>query len=165
VPLKILALDLGTDTGVAHNLNGSLEAHTLKLATAKEITSWGKQRLTRRNDERIHRFAAFLKSLPAPDAVVWEDVNFSSYTSQVQLWSSYRTTVWLAFGKSCLLECVPVGTLKKFATGNGGADKAMMEAALFRQYPEWKGRGLNDDALDALFLWLWAEKTFARLKS
>ena len=49
-------------------------------------------------------------------------------------------------------EGVPVGTIKRFATGKGNADKAAMVAAM-------KARGFNpadDNEADALALLLWA---------
>jgi Holliday junction resolvasome RuvABC endonuclease subunit len=165
--VKILALDLGTHLGLAHNFNeGKITAESHDLATAKEITAWGKQRWDRRNDPRIHRLALLLAGItqPVPDVVCFEDVQFSSFTKQTQLWASYRTVVWLVFGQKAVLECVPVSTLKKFATGHGGADKSMMAAALYREHPELEKSGFTDDAVDAIFLLKWATKNLSRLK-
>lgn len=163
--MKILALDLGTNLGIAHNLNpsGELVAETRVLASATEITAWGKERLTRRCDPRVLRLQELFQSFPPVDIVAFEDVEFSTYTKQTQLWSAYRTTLWLSFGRSCLIECVPVTTLKLFATGSGAADKAQMAAALYRQHPEWKNKGLDDNAVDAIFLWKWANHNLARM--
>jgi Holliday junction resolvasome RuvABC endonuclease subunit len=157
---------LGTNTGYAHNLAGEsiLTAGTWKLATPKEITQWGKERWTRRNDPRIHRLQQYLVSLPKPDVVVFEDVEFSTYTLQTQLWSSFRTCVWLTLGKSCLLECVPVATLKKFATGHGGAKKEQMAEALFKQDPGFRDQQLDDNAIDAIWLFRWAQMHLSRVK-
>jgi Holliday junction resolvasome RuvABC endonuclease subunit len=162
--VKILALDLGTNIGVAHNFNGDLEATTHTLATDREITEWGKKRITRRCDPRMARLHKILSDFPTPDIVVFEDVEFSSYTKQTQLWASFRTTVWLAFGPKCQIECVPVTTLKKFATGHGGATKEQMAAALFRQQPELKDAGLDDNAIDAIWLFSWAAQNLSRMK-
>ena len=52
-------------------------------------------------------------------------------------------------------EGVPVGTIKRFATGRGNADKAAMVAAM-------KARGFNpadDNEADALAILLWAIET------
>lgn len=162
--MRILALDLGTNTGFAHNFNGDLEAGTWELATDKEIAAWGKNRLRRRCDPRMQRLSNILVELPKPDIVVFEDVEFSTYTGQTQLWASYRATVWLALGNKCYLECVPVKTLKKFATNNGSADKAQMAAALYRQQPELKTAGLDDNAVDAIWLYSWAVQNLSRMK-
>lgn len=170
--MKILALDLGTSTGFCHNLFSrglledadTVEAGAWQLATAKEIAAWGKTRITRRRDPRVERLHNLLSKLPAPDVVCYEDVQFASYTKQVQLWSSFRAAVWLAFPANAFIECVPVGTLKKFATGSGAADKDAMAAALYREYPELKSRKLNSDAVDAIWLFNWAVKNLSRMK-
>jgi len=135
---------------------------TLKLATAKEVTQWGKERLTRTCDPRMDRLWDFLHSMPTPDIVVFEDVEFSSYTKQTQLWASFRSVVWLRYGhgRGVLLECVPVSTLKKFATGAGNANKNGMERAATRLGINVDG--LDDNAIDALHLWRWAERNLTR---
>lgn len=159
----ILALDLGTKTGYCygHDIQ-NLTVGTKVLAKPKEITEWGKSRLTRRGDPRIFRFWEFLAGLPAADIVVFEDVEFASYTKQVQLWAGFRTAVWLRFGtgRGTLLECVPVSTLKKYATGAGNADKNGMRRALERE--RITVDGLDDNAIDALHLWRWAERNLTR---
>jgi len=166
--MKILALDLGTKTGVAANweppwLHGA-PAITLQLGAPKEITGWRKQRQTRRGDPRVDRLYFFLRGLhPDPDLVVFEDVEFSSYTAQTQLWSSLRSAVWLAFTGISVVDCVSVTTLKKFATGAGNADKAMMEFAALKQCPELKKFKLDDNAIDAWWLLQWAEKHLGRM--
>ena len=165
---KILALDLGTKTGYCYGDSiSTLKVGTWKLATAKEVTQWGKERLTRRCDPRCARLWHELDRLPKPDIVVFEDVEFASYTKQVQLWASLRAAVWLSYGgfsgcgySGVLLECVPVGTLKKFATGAGNANKNGMERAATRLGLEVSG--LDDNAVDALHLWRWAERNLSR---
>lgn len=164
--MKILALDLGTNLGIAHNLNpsGELVAETRVLASAKEITAWGKSRMTRRCDPRALRMQELLLSFPPADVVVFEDVEFSTYTKQTQLWATWRTILWISFGRSSsVIECVPVTTLKRFATGSGAADKDQMAAALYRQSPELLNNSLDDNAVDAIFLWKWANHNLARM--
>lgn len=163
--VKILALDLGTKTGVAWNYGRwPNNAMTWKLATPQEIKAWGKARIDRRCDPRILRLALQLKQCEQSDIVVFEDVEFSTYTKQTQLWSSLRAAVWLAFaGTKTILECVPVTTLKKFATGSGLADKAAMKKALFKQFPEIRP-DLDDNAIDALWVMKWAEHNLGRIK-
>jgi Holliday junction resolvasome RuvABC endonuclease subunit len=158
---NILALDLGTDTGWAMNCGSILQAGTWNLASPAEIKQWGLDRMRRRRDPRVTRFFDTLRKVEADchvDIVVFEDVQFSTYTAQTQLWSSFRSAVWLAFREPIIIECVPVGTLKQFATGSFRATKEMMQRSLFRFAPRWKSATLlNDDAVDALWLWYWAE--------
>jgi hypothetical protein len=163
--MKILALDLGTKAGVAHNLGGELYADTWTLASPKEIAVWNEQRITRRQDPRVLRFYKKLCSLSRPDAIIFEDVLFSSYTLQVQLWASLRSAVWLAFPNDVTIESVPVTTLKKFATNAGNADKELMARHLYLQHPEWRTAKLDDNAVDALWLFYWAQHTLSRIKN
>jgi hypothetical protein len=69
----------------------------------------------------------------------------------------------LAFGPEVVYECVPVSTLKKFATGSGAADKKMMQTALFRMHPEFKTANLDENAIDAIWILQWAKTNLARI--
>jgi hypothetical protein len=106
---------------------------------------------------------SYLRALPTPDLVVFEDVQFSTYTKQAQLWPSWRTVVWLTFSGRSIIDCVPVATLKLFATGYGQADKALMEKKLKALHPEIPCDNLGDDAIDAIWIWLWAKHNLARI--
>lgn len=164
VAMNILALDLGTHTGVAQGsfLTG-FKAGTWTLATPKEIRGWNCQGLLRRLDPRIRRFASKVgEAQLSADLLVFEDVQFSSSTFQTQLWSSFRGALWTV--AICPVACVPVGTLKKFATGSGAADKADMSAALYHKFPQTKNNGWDDNAIDAIWLWLWAQNTIAKAR-
>lgn len=171
--MRILALDLGTATGYAYD-----DAHegpvcgTWKLASTKEVTAWGKDRSTRRCDPRVGRLFDLVRTLDAVhwfDVIIFEDVQFASSTYQVQLWSSLRAAVWLGckITKPKHFDCVPVATLKKFATGNGSADKTQMLAAAKRKKllddPK-EFDDCDDNAIDALHLYDWAKQNLSRMK-
>lgn len=161
--MDILALDISSSTGYAFNRGGLFQAGTWKLSTKTEVAAWGKVRLTRRKDPRIERLCKHVATLGQFDVLIWEDVTFQSTTWQTQLWSSLRTAVWLC-GLAQHFECVPVQTLKKFATGKGGADKAGMSAALEREHPQlWARYGADDDTVDAIWIHLWAQKNLQRM--
>lgn len=169
----ILALDLGSHTGFAVEAGGCpLACGTWELVSEKNLRHTRKLRMNRRLDPRIpalwHRINSLHESLQL-DWIVWEDVLFQSSTAQTQLWSSFRTVCWL-FGhlRGVGLECLPVGSLKKFATGNGAADKNAMARALVRQDSRFKldsrgvidtltGGVLDDNACDAIHLLSWAK--------
>lgn len=162
--MKILGLDLGTKTGYAYNdEENRIRAGTWVLATPKEVTQWGKERQTRTRDPRVERLCERLSSLPIFDIVVFEDVQFASYTKQVQLWSALRSAVWLC-GKSKIFECVDVKKLKVWATGNGNADKDKMRHFLERRHPAQYHSSFDDNAVDAIWLYLWANINLARTK-
>lgn len=169
-----LALDLATATGWAYNSSSGFLAGTEVLAGKKEISEFAKDRRDRRDDPRVSRLWTFLRRWTTIDYVVFEDVEFSSSTKQVQLWSSFRAAMWIAI-PGAHFEAVPVGTLKKFA-GHGSATKEMMAKFLVKQYPERfaltprgqvfdriHGRQLDDNAVDAIWLWLWAKKNLGRI--
>ena len=161
--MNILALDLGTKTGWCEVNNGEEMLGTWKLATKEEVTQWGKERLTRRCDPRARRLyelvcGMFLRQKKfRPNAVVFEDVEFSTFTLQTQLWSALRAAVWIAVPPGTLIECVGVSALKKFATGHGGATKEMMMRAAPNSL-----RGHDDNAIDAWHLAQWAKRNLSR---
>ena len=180
--MKILALDLGTTTGWAFGDTFKMESLSCGseiLGTKEQIRQAGLTRMDRRRDPRITRFHAWLAlkwTLLTPDWIVFEDVQFSKTTQQTQLWASFRAVLWI-FQLASNLECCPVGTLKKFATGNGAADKLLMAKMLVQQHPrfQWEkckkvnkvkdtrtGDFLDDNAVDAIHLLHWAKRTLAR---
>jgi Holliday junction resolvasome RuvABC endonuclease subunit len=127
-------LDLGTKTGYASLIDGREASGTWVLAKPSELHKEKVNRLDRRNDIRITRLFDLISSYHATARFDWaffEDVNFLSTQLQAQLWASLRAAVWLNGRDGSLqIDCVPVGTLKKFATGNGSATKDMMAHAL-----------------------------------
>jgi len=155
----VLAIDLGTNTGFCYNRAAEIFQGTWTLATTKEVAQWGRDRLRRRKDPRVERLCEHLDALGGFSLVVFEDVLFGSTTYATQLWSGLRSSVWLC-AQGGIFECVPVGTLKAFATGNGHATKEQMSAALRRKHPEHWTPALNDDAIDATFLYLFAKQNF-----
>jgi len=158
-------------TGWSTYVDGTLESGTWVLATPKEVQIFTKEGLTRTGDPRFHRLIRLLQKLPAAfDVVAFEDVQFSSYTYQTQLWSALRCAVWHVFSRDPRVEvrAVPVGTLKKYATNHGGATKKMMAAWLLKKHPTRyavntnrpkrcllktaSGRPMDDNEIDALHL-------------
>lgn len=177
--MKILALDLGTCTGWAiREGNGRLGAGSQLLATEKQLSAQRKLRGDRRNDMRIRVLWEFLEDMEESvgfDAIVFEDVQFVRSTAQAHLWASFRTTIWLyAYLHEKTVECLATGKLKVFATGCGSATKEMMAAWLAKGYPDvarvYDGALrlvdndaiLDDNAVDAIHLLLWAEKVLKK---
>lgn len=186
--MKILSLDLATNTGYAYNDNrNEFHCGTWLLATDKELKAARKSRMNRRRDPRVVSLFKRLHGLHGMnlfDVIVFEDVAFSSYTLQCQLWSSFRAATWLTpalmqIGNP-IFEAVPVGTLKKFATGHGGATKEMMVRALIKTDPHFTQNEdpacaywhpdahtsirVDDNAVDAVWLWKWAKHNLSRIK-
>jgi Holliday junction resolvasome RuvABC endonuclease subunit len=180
--VNTLALDLGTKTGFAFNEGTDFYCGTWTLARAKEITAQHKTRMDRRSDIRVQRLFNIVRyhlDTHRIDAILFEDVLFSSSRMQTQLWSSLRTAVWLVAHASGIssIECVPTGTLKKFA-GHGGATKEMMGKFLCardtrfcrvgERNPKFffrKGEALqeiDDNAIDAVWLHRWAQQNLCK---
>lgn len=163
---KILALDLGTLTGYCYGDPKHLVCGTWKLAAAKEISFWHKHRLDRRCDPRFSRLMKHLAAVRdqyTPEVVVWEDVEFVMHQRQAQLWPTWRAAIWATFDpEKVVLECVPVGTLKAFATGNGAATKEQMAKHFNHNGPE--RAEYDDNAIDAWHAWHWAKQLFSRVK-
>jgi Holliday junction resolvasome RuvABC endonuclease subunit len=128
---------------------------TICLAKPAEVTQWSRAGLLRGNDPRISRLYDAVAEFPSPiSLIVFEDVVFASTTYQAQLWASFRAAVWLAAAhrrEPITFLPVPVGTLKKFATGNGAADKQAMKAAAERA--GFDCTEFDDNAVDAIHLW------------
>jgi hypothetical protein len=162
----ILGLDLGRKTGwaVAGEALGSriICAGTWTLATPKEVAAMGLNKDNRNRDIRVPRLQGFLeatlKRFSPVRAIFFEDVQFKVRgLQQIQLWSSLRAVVWLTQGVRCV--AVPVGTLKKFATGFGNASKGQMEAALcLKASKDW-----DDNAIDAVHLVLYGQQFLSKL--
>lgn len=85
--------------------------------------------------------------------IAFEDVQFHNSTAQSHLWASLRGVMWAAAGDRPIgWHAIPVGTIKKFATGRGDASKTMMMNALL-------GLGLcitDDNEADAIWVGLCA---------
>lgn len=168
--MNLLALDLGTKTGYAAT-NGptSFACGTWILAKKEEITAARKLRMDRRCDPRFLTLLWKLKLLHSAiplDYILFEDVQFSSTTMQTQLWTAFRSAVWCMTEFGIQVDCVPVGTLKKFATGNGGATKEMMARRLVQTAMRFRmeknevidtstGEVIDDNAVDAIYLYRW----------
>lgn len=181
--MNILALDLGTHTGYAYNHGSNFFCGTWDLATPREVRDQRRCRGDRRGDLRVFRLTQHIRELLNAypfDFIVFEDVQFSSSTMQTQLWASLRTAVWLADNvpnSETVIDCVPVGTLKKFA-GHGGASKEDMAAFLmktdtrfcrigklnpkfFFRASEENLKPIDDNSIDAVWIWKWAKRNLA----
>lgn len=158
--MTIAAFDLGNHTGIAINSGDTVSIETKKWSTDAEDRVSRGSRMDRRRDPRVVRFFEYVRDCPA-QLLVFEDVLFVKSRIQAHLWASYRTALWLGAGNR-MIECVATGVLKKFASGNGGATKEQMETALKRKHPTRWTMGLDDNAIDAIWLWIWAQQNLSR---
>ena len=142
-----LALDLGTTLGWALRLSGQVMSGTEHFKVGRfEGGGMRYLRFVRWLDD-LARFAGL------PSTVCFEEVRrhrgidaahaYGGLLAQLTAWCERHGVPY---------QGVPVGTIKKFATGKGNADKAAMIAAMER-----RGHTPTDDnEADALALLHWA---------
>jgi Holliday junction resolvasome RuvABC endonuclease subunit len=166
--VRTLALDLGTRTGWALMAGQEIiESGTELLASEEELRQQRREGKERTAEIRFARFLDFvaLELAAGVTRIVFEDVIFAGSQAQTQLWASLRAVIWVAARRSNLdVFCVPVATLKVFATGNGSAKKLEMALALALAQPAQyaadaetgllrrNGRPLDDNEVDAIWL-------------
>ena len=140
--MSILALDLGTKTGWCA---GTAEHHVSGVAKfeAGRFTGGGMRYL---------RFRSWLKDVyeAYPFTVVYfEEVRRHVATDAAHVYGGLLATLtaWCEENKIAY-EGVPVGTIKKFATGKGNAPKDAMVAAV----RSWGYSPRDDNEADAIAL-------------
>jgi Holliday junction resolvasome RuvABC endonuclease subunit len=106
---------------------------------------------------RFHGWLREMLDLAGPiDRIVFEEVRRHIGTDAAHVFGGLLATLtsWAELN-GIPYEGVPVGTIKRFATGKGNADKAAVIAAV-------RARGFNpadDNEADALAILLWATET------
>lgn len=142
--MAVLALDLGTTTGWCLGEFGG--------ATASGV--WGlKPNRFEGGGMRFVKFRAELAKVHAAlvvDQVFFEEVRRHAGTDAAHIYGGLMAhlTEWCEANR-IPYEGVPVGTIKKFATGKGNADKAAMMAAV----QSWGHNPVDDNEADAIALW------------
>ncbi len=148
---SMLCLDLGTLTGFA-----------LQTADGAIVSGTGSFRPSRYDGGGVRylRFRTWLDSM-AQDAagigvVHYEEVRSHVGTDAAHVFGGLLATLTAWCEQNTIpYQGVPVGTIKRFITGKGNADKAAVIAAV-------RARGYNptdDNEADALAILLWAIET------
>lgn len=139
--MRILAIDPGTHCGWAIWQEGRILASGTWQLSSRRHEGGGM---------RLLRFERFLtEALQAVTLIAYEEVRrhlgtdaahiYGALTGEIQKQGEVRKIPYYA---------VPVGTIKKFATGKGNADKATMVAAGAKLW----GQELPEDETDARFI-------------
>lgn len=149
--MKILALDLATKTGWALVVNG-------------RVTESGVQDFSKRRGEsngvlflRARKWLISFRALAAPDLVAYEQAHFRGGAATEICVGLQTRAQEIAAEWGVESAPVPTGTLKKWATGSGSADKAYMiewATASIGRKPE------DDNEADAIAVGLWAAEQF-----
>ena len=144
----ILALDLGTTTGWAlRSHDGLITSGTTSFRPGR-FDGGGMRYL------RFTNWLTEVDRLSGPIAAIWfEEVRRHVGTDAAHVYGGLMATLtaWAEL-RGIPYEGVPVGTIKRHATGKGNADKQAVIAAI-------KAKGHNpqdDNEADALALLLWA---------
>ena len=149
--MSILALDLGTKTGWSHIGNDGLIASGVTELRNDRWQGGGMRFLRFRTwlDEIYRLTGGF-------DQLFYEQVRRHAGTDASHLYGGWLAilSVWCE-QHNVPFQGVPVGTIKKFATGKGNANKAaMMVAARERGFSP-----ADDNEADAIAILLWAIET------
>ena len=147
---SILALDLGTTTGWALKPPSGLIASGTVSFRPSRYDGGGMRYL---------RFRSWLNHLVAANAVsavYFEEVRRHVGTDAAHIYGGFLAclSAWCE-EHGIAYQGVPVGTIKRFATGKGNADKAAVIDAL-------RERGFSptdDNEADAIAILLWANAT------
>ena len=146
-----LALDLGTSTGWALRAPDGLITSGAVSFRPGRFDGGGMRYL------RFTNWLAELDRLSGPIAAIWfEEVRRHAGTDAAHVYGGLMATLtaWAEL-RGVPYEGVPVGTIKRFATGKGNASKGAMIAAV-------RARGFSpadDNEADAIAILLWAIET------
>ena len=147
----LLAIDLGTTTGWAlRSVDGIITSGKVSFRPSR-YDGGGMRYL------RFTNWLGELERLSGPIATIWfEEVRRHAGTDAAHVFGGLLATLtsWAEL-RGIPYGGVPVGTIKKFATGKGNANKAAMMAAA-------RTRGFSpadDNEADAIAILLWAIET------
>ncbi|MFQ5510204.1 MAG: crossover junction endodeoxyribonuclease RuvC [Leptospirillia bacterium] len=147
----ILALDLGTTTGWAvRAADGTVTSGTMSFKPGR-FEGGGMRFL------RFKRWLAEIELLAGrPTTVYFEEVRRHAGVDAAHAYGGFmgQLTAWCEL-RGVPYQGVPVGTIKKYATGKGNAGKAAVIAAVRERGYE----PADDNEADAIALLLWAMET------
>ena len=148
---NLLTIDLGTTTGWAlKSQSGLITSGTVSFRPGR-YDGGGMRYL------RFQNWLTELDQLAGPIATIWfEEVRRHAGTDAAHVYGGLMATLtaWAEM-RGVPYQGVPVGTIKKHATGKGNASKAMMiKAAQVRGY-----RPADDNEADAIAILHWALET------
>jgi len=148
---SVLALDLGTTTGWAlRGYDGLITSGTASFRPGR-FDGGGMRYL------RFTNWLTEIDRLSGPVETIWfEEVRRHTGTDAAHVYGGLMATLtsWAEL-RGVPYQGVPVGTIKKHATGRGNADKLAMIAAA-------RARGFSpadDNEADAIAILLWAMET------
>jgi len=121
-PKVLLAIDLGGTSGWAMWNNGTVSSGSISFTKAKGKRFEGP-------GMKFVRFSRWLRGIPTPDVIAFEAVRRHLGVDAAHAYGGYLshlTAFCDSHNPQIPYEGLSVGTIKKRATGNGGATKEMM---------------------------------------
>ena len=108
---------------------------------------------------KLRKFLAAAIQLGPDSMVVYEEVRGHKGVDAAQVYGGIVAMITeMCESQLIPYQGVPVGTIKKFATGKGNANKEAMVAAARMKWPELDIK--DDNQADALWLWAWAREEY-----
>lgn len=150
--MKMLTLDLGTHTGYAVSDRGRLQVSGVYLLKGSRYDGGGMRYLRFRT-----WLGEMLRTMGHIDAIYFEEVRRHASTDAAHVHGGLlaHLTAWCEEQQPKIpYQGVPVGTIKKHATGKGNAGKEQMVDAMVRRFSLQELK--DDNEADALAILAWA---------
>lgn len=142
--INIIALDLGTVTGWAAKMNGNLISGTETFRTDR--FSGGGMRFL-----RFRRWFEEILGAINPTAVYYEEVRRHMSTDAAHVYGGFMAALTSICEERSIPYCsIPVGTIKKHATGKGNASKDLMVSSARERWPDQDIK--DDNQADAIWI-------------
>lgn len=140
-----VAFDLGTHTGWATLIDGQIVSGVWDF-TPKRYEGGGMRFVRFRK-----QVAELIESIAGDVCVHYEEVRRHLGTDAAHIYGGFQSHL-LAYCDEHAVPCesIPVGTIKKHATGKGNADKPAMLSAAARKWPQYVCA--DDNEADARWL-------------
>lgn len=142
--MNAIALDLGTKTGWAACIEDVITSGTESFANNR-FSGGGMRYL------RFRNWLCEVLATVRPDCVFYEEVRRHMSTDAAHVYGGFMAQLTaICEERKIPYESIPVGTIKKHATGKGNANKDQMVEAAKRRWPD---RAICDDnEADALWI-------------
>ena len=151
--MNIIALDLGSTTGWASRVDGVVDSGSISFALTR-FEGRGMQYL------KFKRFLAQICSTVKPELIAVEEVRRHLGVDAAHAYGGYLSHVGAYCEEAGIPHTgIPVGTIKKHATGKGNANKEAMVEAASVAYPDQQV--VDDNQADALMILSYSIKEIA----
>jgi crossover junction endodeoxyribonuclease RuvC len=142
--MKAIGFDLGTNTGYATLIDGVLTSGVMNFSS-KRFEGGGMRFL------RFRKAIEEMFDTVQPEVVYFEEVRRHMGVDAAHIYGGLMAQLTASCEeRSIPYSGIPVGTVKKFATGKGNANKDKMIEAAKEQFPDQNIK--DDNQADAIFI-------------